>query len=80
MEGDGTQAEVTAIAAYALAWGMLLQLGAKGLLSAQDTVDAIDRGLTMFEQPDIFAGREAAKDQARQALEKLMSLFPAERS
>lgn len=69
---NGTPA--TAIASYALWWGMMTMMARKGLLSREDVMDALDSGLHWIEENQKgFPDQEPAVT-ARAMLEELMNL------
>jgi hypothetical protein len=62
----------TAITAYAIAWGFLLKLGEKGILSRQEIVDSLDLALVFVEDNAKHFDDPMATDAARRIVESLM--------
>jgi hypothetical protein len=64
----------TAITSYAIAWGFLLKLGEKSLLSRQEIMDSLDFSLAFVEENAKHFDDQTATDTARQLLEALMKV------
>jgi hypothetical protein len=64
----------TAITAYAIAWGFLLKLGEKGLLTRQEMIDSLDLALVFVEDNAKHFDDQTATDTARQLVESLMKV------
>jgi hypothetical protein len=69
---EDTHTPATAIASYALWWGMMTMLARKGLISQEDLMDALDSGLHWLEENQKNFPDASPILTAREMLEKLM--------
>jgi hypothetical protein len=71
---DDNHTPATAVASYALWWGLMTTLARKGLLSKEDLMDALDSGLHWLEENQKNFPDQQPALTARAMLESLMDL------
>jgi hypothetical protein len=72
MSQPGYNVHATAITAYAIAWGFMMKLGEKGILTPQEIIDALDLSLNFVEENATAFDDQTATDTARKLLEALI--------
>lgn len=72
MPDDG-HTPATAVASYALWWGMMTTLASKGILSQQDVMNALDSALHWLEENQQNFPDRRPIESAREIVEGLMN-------